>query len=76
MAKKPETKVTVSIRISPELVKAFQDFVLDFNTAYFTRGGGVGVPELIGEAAAMRAALEQGLALMRKNLPAKKGGRR
>jgi hypothetical protein len=70
-----EPKETISIRISPEMKRDFEEYVLDFNTGHFTAGASMGLPQVTTVPLAYRQALAVGLAEMRKHLP-KKGGRR
>lgn len=77
--KRPEPKVTVSVRVSPDVRKRVRDFVLDYNTANFKRGFGaydpVGPPLALTEPLALRWALETGLRALEADLK-KKGGSR
>lgn len=66
---------TISVRIPPAVIGAFEEYVEEFNR----RGAEhAGVPHRIGISAAYRLALEQGLGLLWRALPPKprrrKGG--
>lgn len=75
--RKPEPKKIMSLRVSPELLKAVHEFVLDYNGAHFQPGFGIGEPDVATESVVLRRALAKGLIVLREELEAfKKGGSR
>jgi hypothetical protein len=70
-----EAKVTISVRIAPELAKAFEEYVLDFNTVHIPHTL-YGTPAVTTVTQAHRAALQLGLAALRDRLPKDGAGAR